>query len=69
MQGTELLYTGQSIFFGGPLVNNEQSSGSTTGGASQGRGPGSYNQQGRSQRGGQLPVFLPSDYQQSSKPS
>ncbi|KAI4366261.1 hypothetical protein MLD38_022156 [Melastoma candidum] len=68
MPGTELMYTGQSIFFGGPLVNNEQSTGSTSAGASQGRGPGSYYQQGRSQRGGQLPVFLPSDYLQSSKP-
>ncbi|KAM7260049.1 hypothetical protein ACFE04_015790 [Oxalis oulophora] len=47
--GTELLYTGQSIFFGGPLTNEQ-----STGG-------GSRNQQSRSNRGEQLPVFVPSE--------
>ncbi|KAI4339968.1 hypothetical protein MLD38_024850 [Melastoma candidum] len=62
---TELVYTGQSIFFGGPLTNNEQPSGVSS--TTQGRGLTTYYRQGRSQSGGQLPVFLPSDYQQSSK--
>ncbi|KAM5573938.1 hypothetical protein ABKV19_013453 [Rosa sericea] len=48
--GAELLYTGQSIFFGGPVLNEPPA-----------RGTGSTYQQGRSQRGGQLPVFVPSD--------
>lgn len=70
---TELMYTGQSIFFGGPLVNEQlnrgtRSLGSVPGGAE--RGPASsYYQQGRSQRGGQLPVFVPSDSQQNHFPS
>ncbi|KAK4771093.1 hypothetical protein SAY87_031625 [Trapa incisa] len=68
--GGELLYTSQSIFFGGPLVNPEGPSRGARGGASSGTGTergtaqSSYYQQGRAQRGGQLPVFLPSDYQQ-----
>ncbi|XP_057974480.1 protein S-acyltransferase 21 [Malania oleifera] len=65
VSGPELLYTGQSIFFGGPLVN-EQSSRGNRSGAGLGRGLGSsYYQQGRSQRGGQLPVFVPNDSQQT----
>ncbi|XP_047325864.1 protein S-acyltransferase 21-like [Impatiens glandulifera] len=70
--GTELLYSGQSIFFGGPLVNEQSNgsrgrsvSGNSVSGAAVGRGPSSsssyYYQQGRLQRGGQLPVFVPSD--------
>ncbi|KAC9923455.1 hypothetical protein E3N88_45073 [Mikania micrantha] len=47
----------QSIFFGGPLVGGGQ------------RGPTtvSYYQQGRSQRGGQLPVFVPSEQNQNPR--
>lgn len=68
--GSELLYTGQSIFFGGPVVNEQQPRGSRTGSssgsASLDRGStSSYYQQGRSQRGGQLPVFVPSDSRQN----
>ncbi|CAA0807033.1 Probable protein S-acyltransferase 20 [Striga hermonthica] len=50
--GTELTYTGQSIFFGGPLVREQQQQ------QQQQRGSASsYYQQGRSQRGGHC-VFL-----------
>ncbi|XP_059461030.1 protein S-acyltransferase 21 isoform X2 [Corylus avellana] len=68
--GSELLYTGQSIFFGGPVVNEQQPrgsrNGSSSGSASLDRGStSSYYQQGRSQRGGQLPVFVPSDSRQN----
>ncbi|KAI3807767.1 hypothetical protein L1987_23701 [Smallanthus sonchifolius] len=52
--GTELTYTGQSIFFGGPLVGGGQ------------RGS-SYYQQSRSQRGGQLPVFVPREQNQNPR--
>ncbi|KAJ6336459.1 hypothetical protein OIU78_012954 [Salix suchowensis] len=69
VRGTELLYTDQSIFFGGPLVNEQLSRGGRTGGSlgpSQDRGPASsHYQQSRPQRGGQLPVFVPSDSQQN----
>lgn len=68
--GSELLYTGQSIFFGGPLVNEQpnRETGSGIVAANRERGSASnYYQQGRSQRGGQLPVFLPSDHQRSSQ--
>ncbi|KAG6699666.1 hypothetical protein I3842_08G077500 [Carya illinoinensis] len=66
--GTELLYTGQSIFFSGPVVN-EQPARETRDGSSVAAGmdrgsTSSYYQQGRSQRGGQLPVFVPSDSRQ-----
>ncbi|KAJ4702316.1 S-acyltransferase [Melia azedarach] len=65
--GAELLYTGQSIFFGGPLVNDQQNRGTRTGSstsASLDQGSTSSNyQHSRSQRGGQLPVFVPSDSQ------
>jgi hypothetical protein len=67
--GSELLYTGQSIFFGGPVVNEQPPRGSrsgSSGAASLDRGStSSYYQQGRSQRGGQLPVFVPSDSRQN----
>ncbi|KAA8537384.1 hypothetical protein F0562_026929 [Nyssa sinensis] len=67
--GTELLYAGQSIFFGGPLMNEQLNRG-TRNGSSLPAGPergstSSYYQQGRAQRGGQLPVFVPSDSQQN----
>lgn len=68
--GAELLYTGQSIFFSGPLVNEQPYRGTGSGIVAANRERGStsnYYQQGRSQRGGQLPVFLPSDYQRSSQ--
>ncbi|KAF9618735.1 hypothetical protein IFM89_002430 [Coptis chinensis] len=74
LAGTELLYTGQSIFFGGPLVN-EQSVRSARDGGSLGstgleRGfTSSLYQQGRSGRGGQLPVFVPSDSHVNQFPS
>lgn len=64
--GPELSYTGQSIFFGGPVVNEQLTRGtnrnSVAGGLDRGSAS-SYYQQGRSQRGGQLPVFVPSDSQ------
>ncbi|KAL3830533.1 hypothetical protein ACJIZ3_019335 [Penstemon smallii] len=65
--GTELTYTGQSIFFGGPLVNEQSSrpGGLVSGGQQRSSSTSSYYQQGRSQRGGQLPVFVPSDSQQN----
>ncbi|XP_050207519.1 protein S-acyltransferase 21 [Mercurialis annua] len=73
----ELLYTDQSIFFGGPLVNEGLSRGTRSGsslGSDVDRGAGGggggsassqYYQQSRPQRGGQLPVFVPSDSQQN----
>ncbi|XP_075667032.1 protein S-acyltransferase 21 [Castanea sativa] len=66
--GTELLYTGPSIFFGGPVVNELATSGtrnSSSAGAGLNRGSATSYQQGRSQRGGQLPVFVPSNSQQN----
>ncbi|XAR61517.1 Protein S-acyltransferase [Bertholletia excelsa] len=66
---TELLYTGQSIFFSGPPLNDQLKRGLRTGGSMpDGSDRGSisrYYPQGRSQRGGQLPVFVPSDSQQT----
>lgn len=66
--GTELTYTGQSIFFGGPLVGPSGGVGGpqreTTTNAAITTNTSSYYQQGRSQRGGQLPVFVPSDSSQ-----
>ncbi|XWS20826.1 hypothetical protein CRYUN_Cryun30bG0002400 [Craigia yunnanensis] len=66
--GTELLYSGESIFFGGPLMNEKlnrgtRSSSSLCVGLDRGSTSSHY-QEGRSQRGGQLPVFVPSDSQQ-----
>lgn len=67
--GTELTYSGQSIFFGGPLMHEQSARGERNPGfrtASMERASTSnYYQQGRSQRGGQLPVFVPSDSQQT----
>ncbi|XVE69572.1 hypothetical protein DITRI_Ditri10aG0001900 [Diplodiscus trichospermus] len=70
--GTELLSSGQSIFFGGPLVNEQlnrgtRSNSSLSVGLDRGSKSSHY-QQGRSQRGGQLPVFVPSDSQQKQFP-
>lgn len=66
--GPELTYTCQSIFYGGPLVNEQLSRGTrniNTESASSDRDPlPSYYQQSRTQRGGQLPVFTPSDSRQ-----
>lgn len=66
---TELTYTGQSIFFGGPLVNEQARRGERNVGPANAGGErgsvSSYFQQGRAQRGGQLPVFAPSDSQQN----
>ncbi|MBA0807949.1 hypothetical protein Gohar_023723 [Gossypium harknessii] len=65
--GSELLYSGQSIFFGSPLTNELPNRGTrSTSSMSVGLGRGStsshhYHQQGRLQRGAQLPVFVPSD--------
>ncbi|KAK9053474.1 hypothetical protein SSX86_030108 [Deinandra increscens subsp. villosa] len=55
--GADMTYTGQSIFFGGPLVGGGQRGSTTV----------SYYQQGRSQRGGQLPVFVPSEQNQNPR--
>ncbi|WOG97699.1 hypothetical protein DCAR_0417040 [Daucus carota subsp. sativus] len=67
--GPELTYTCQSIFYGGPLVNEQLSRGTrnlSAGSASSDRVPTpSYYQQSRAQRGGQLPVFNPGDSQQN----
>ncbi|GLT36734.1 hypothetical protein SLA2020_458330 [Shorea laevis] len=68
--GTELLYTGQSIFFGGPVMNEQhyrgkQSSNLAAAGLNRGSAV-SHFRQGRAQRGGQLPVFAPSDPHQTS---
>lgn len=69
--GAELLYTGQSIFFGGPLVNDQLSRGTRTGSSmaySLDRGSTSSNyQRSRLQRDGQLPVFVPSDSRSQHK--
>ncbi|KAI9200426.1 hypothetical protein LWI28_007797 [Acer negundo] len=69
--GQELSYTGQSIFFGGPLVNDQMNRGVRTVNpmtTALDRGSmSSYYQPGRSQRGGQLPVFVPSDSHQKQQ--
>ncbi|PRQ19353.1 putative protein S-acyltransferase [Rosa chinensis] len=60
--GAELLYTGQSIFFGGPVLNEPPARGTRNiGSLASEHDRGSTYQQGRSQRGGQLPVFVPSE--------
>ncbi|XVE94383.1 hypothetical protein REPUB_Repub02eG0004000 [Reevesia pubescens] len=71
--GPELLYSGQSIFFGGPLMNEQLNRGTRSNrslsvGMDRASTSNHY-QQGRSQRGGQLPVFVPSDSQQKQFPS
>ncbi|KAL8135820.1 protein S-acyltransferase 21 [Apium graveolens] len=67
--GPELTYTCQSIFYSGPLVNEQLSSGTrntSVASTRSDRGPTpSYYQQSRTQRGGQLPVFTPRDSQQN----
>lgn len=65
VSGTELTYTGQSIFFGGPLLNENVNRGGRSGGTLSSAGPQRSYYQGRTQRGGQLPVFVPSDPQQN----
>ncbi|XP_072989317.1 protein S-acyltransferase 21-like [Typha latifolia] len=65
MGHAEMLYTGQSIFFGGPLINESSTRSFRDAGVSSQR-------QGRTERGrgaNQLPVFVPSDLQkdQSSR--
>lgn len=69
----ELTYTGQSIFFGGPLVSEQLSRGTGNVGSQAARSErgstSSYYPQGRAQRGEQLPVFAPSDSQQNRLPS
>lgn len=70
--GAELTYTGQSIFFGGPLVNDQLGRGTRAGGSQQRSSSSSgFFQQGgvRPQRGGQLPVFVPSEFQQNQSSS
>ncbi|PIN14671.1 DHHC-type Zn-finger protein [Handroanthus impetiginosus] len=71
VSATELMYKGQSIFFGGPLVNEQVNRGARAGSSmssgQQRSSTSSYYQQGRSQRGGQLPVFVPSDAQQQNQ--
>ena len=72
VSGTELLYTGQSIFFGGPIVNDQPSNRSTRSNSKSlvvSLERGSQYQLGRSQSGGQLPVFVPSDHEQNQFPS
>ncbi|XP_039170550.1 protein S-acyltransferase 21-like [Eucalyptus grandis] len=68
--GSKLVYTGRSIFFDGPIVNEQPNRGMGSGIVAPNWERGStsnYYQQGRSQRGGQLPVFLPSDNQRLSQ--
>ncbi|KAK8585242.1 hypothetical protein V6N13_139177 [Hibiscus sabdariffa] len=70
--GSELLYSGRSIFFSGPLTNEQVNRGMRST-SSLDRGSTSslhlqlHQQQGRSERGGQLPVFVPSDYHSLEK--
>lgn len=64
VSGTELTYTGQSIFFGGPLLNENVNRGARSSGTLP-AGPQRSYYQGRTQRGGQLPVFVPSDSQKN----
>lgn len=64
--GAELMYTGQSIFFGGPVLNEPSARGTRNiGTLASEHDRSSTFQQGRSQRGGQLPVFVPSDSEQN----
>ncbi|XP_077246931.1 putative protein S-acyltransferase 19 isoform X2 [Tasmannia lanceolata] len=67
--GSELLYTGQSIFFGGPLVNEGLARGARNGVSSssrsvlEGASTSNHQQGGLESRGrfSQLPVFVPRD--------
>lgn len=72
--GTELLYTGRSIFFGSPVVNEQPSTGTRSSSSVVAGIPDRDSstlrdfQQGRSHRGGQLPVFVPGcGYAQQNK--
>ncbi|KAK8580750.1 hypothetical protein V6N13_143812 [Hibiscus sabdariffa] len=70
--GSEVLYSGRSIFFGGPLTNEQvnremRSTSSLDRGSTSSLHLHLHQQQGRSQRGGQLPVFVPSDYHSLEK--
>ncbi|GFS38150.1 DHHC-type zinc finger family protein [Actinidia rufa] len=72
VSGTELSWTGQSMLIGGPLMNEQVNRGQRNSSsvlAAPERGPTSsyYQQQGRLQRGGPLPVFVPSDSQQQNQ--
>ncbi|KAJ1427418.1 Palmitoyltransferase, DHHC domain [Sesbania bispinosa] len=69
ISGTELLYTGRSIFFGSPVVNEQPTTGtrnssSLTGALDRDSALRDF-QQGRSHRGAQLPVFVPGYSQQN----
>ncbi|CAK8569202.1 unnamed protein product [Lathyrus sativus] len=68
--GTELTYTGRSIFFGSPALSEQQSNAgarnnSSVAGVLDRDNTARDFQQGRSQRGAQLPVFVPSYSQQN----
>ncbi|CAL0326950.1 unnamed protein product [Lupinus luteus] len=69
ISGTELLYTGRSIFFGSPVVSEQLTTGarntSTVTGIPERDSTSRDFQQGRSHRGGQLPVFAPGYSQQN----
>ncbi|KAK7310665.1 hypothetical protein RJT34_08301 [Clitoria ternatea] len=73
VSGTELLYTGRSIFFGSPVVNEQPTTGtrinsSVTGITDRDSTLRDSQQGGRSlHRGGQLPVFVPGGYSQQHK--
>lgn len=67
--GTELLYTGRSIFFGSPVVNEQPTTGTRNSSSVAGVPDRDSTlrdfQQGRSHRGAQLPVFVPGYSQQN----
>lgn len=67
--GTELTYSGRSIFFGSPAVSEQSNAGtrnsSSVAGVSDRDNTIRDFQQGRSHRGAQLPVFVPSYSQQN----
>ncbi|XP_047163147.1 protein S-acyltransferase 21 [Vigna umbellata] len=72
ISGTELLYTGRSIFFGSPVVNEQPNTGTRVSSSVAGIPDRDSTlrdfQQGRSHRGGQLPVFVPGYSQQNKFP-
>lgn len=72
ISGTELLYTGRSIFFGSPVVNEQPNTGTRVSSSVTGIPDRDSTlrdfQQGRSHRGGQLPVFVPGYSQQNKFP-
>lgn len=69
ISGTELMYTGRSIFFGSPVVNEQPITGTRNSSSIAGIPDRDSTvrdfQQGRSHRGGQLPVFVPGYSQQN----